>query len=162
MIDMRPTEVEKRLQLGHWEIDTVISGKDSHCIVTLVERKSRYTLIGKLRARTTEELNRKVIQLIEREMIHVRTITADNGTEFHQYEKIERVTGTQFYFCTPYHSWQRGTNENTNGLIRQYFPKRKSMAHITQRDCDRVAKKLNTRPRRVLGVRTPEECFAAA
>ncbi len=161
-ISERPAGAENRSRFGHFEIDTVLGGPDSHCIVTLVERKSRYTIIGKLRARTTAELNRKVVQLIKREMRLVRTITADNGTEFHQFQKIEDTTGTVFYFCTPHHSWERGTNENTNGLIRQYFPKGKSMAHITQRDCDRVAKKLNTRPRKVLGVRTPEECYAAA
>ena len=161
-ISERPAGAANRSRFGHWEIDTVIGSTDSHCIVTLVERKSRYTIIGKLRARTTAELNRKVIQLIEREMLYVRTITADNGTEFHQFEKVENATGTRFYFCTPYHSWERGTNENTNGLIRQYFPKGKTMAKVTQRDCDKVAKKLNTRPRKILGVRTPEECYAAA
>lgn len=161
-ISQRPPGAENRSRLGHWEIDTVIGANDGHCIVTLVERKSRYTIIGKLRARTTAELNRKVIELIKRDMHHVRTITSDNGTEFHQFTKIEDKTGTKFYFCTPYHSWQRGTNENTNGLIRQYFPKRKSMADVTQRDCDRVARKLNTRPRKVLDLKTPEECYAAA
>jgi IS30 family transposase len=161
-ISERPAGAENRSRFGHWEIDTVIGANDGHCIVTLVERKSRYTLIGKLRARTTKELNQKVIKLIQREMTLVRTITSDNGTEFHQFKKVERKTGALFYFCTPYHSWERGTNENTNGLIRQYFPKGESMADITQRDCDRVAKKLNTRPRRILGVRTPEKCHAAA
>jgi transposase, IS30 family len=161
-ITERGAGADNRSRFGHWEIDTVIGANDGHCIVTLVERKSRYTIIGKLRARTTSELNRKVIQLIEREMLYVRTITADNGTEFHQFQKIENKTSTRFYFCTPYHSWERGTNENTNGLIRQYFPKGKSMAKVTQRDCDKVAKKLNTRPRKVLGVKTPEEYLAAA
>lgn len=161
-ISERPSGANNRSRFGHWEIDTVIGANDGHCIVTLVERKSRYTIIGKLRARSTAELNRRLVQLIEREMLFVRTITADNGTEFHQFKKVEDATGTRFYFCTPHHSWERGTNENTNGLIRQYLPKGKSMAHITQRDCDRIAKKLNTRPRKILGVRTPEECLAAA
>ena len=158
----RPLGADNRSRLGHWEIDTVMGSHDGHCIVTLVERKTRYSLIGKLRARTTAELNGKVIKLIEREMRLVRTITADNGTEFHQFRKIESATHALFYFCAPYHSWERGTNENTNGLIRQYLPKGKTMAKVTQRDCDRIAKKLNTRPRRVLGVKTPEECYAAA
>ena len=160
-ITERPPGAENRSRIGHWEIDTVIGSHDGHCIVTLVERKTRYTLIGKLRARTTAELNRKVIQLIKREMRLVRTVTADNGTEFHQFQKIENATDARFYFCTPYHSWERGTNENTNGLIRQYLPKGKTMADVTQRDCDKIAKKLNTRPRRVLGAKTPEECYAA-
>ena len=88
-----------------------------------------------------------------------RTVTADNGTEFHGYKTIEAATGSRFYFAAPYHSWERGTSENTNGLIRQYLPKRQSMAHITQRHCSRIAHKLNTRPRKRLGYRTPEECY---
>lgn len=91
-----------------------------------------------------------------------RSITADNGTEFHSYKAIEAATGVEFYFATPHHSWERGTNENTNGLIRQYLPKRTSQAHVTQADCDRVAAKLNSRPRKRLGYKTPEECYAAA
>lgn len=161
-ISERPAGAQNRSRVGHWEIDTVMGGHDGHCIVTLVERKTRYVIIGKLRARTTDELNRKLVSLIEQHMYRVRTITADNGTEFHQFKKVEDTTGARFYFCTPHHSWERGTNENTNGLIRQYLPKGKSMADVTQRDCDKIAKKLNTRPRRILGVRTPEECYAAA
>ena len=161
-ISERPPGAENRSRFGHWEIDTVVGANDGHCIVTLVERKSRYTLIGKLRARTTDELNRKLIQLIQKRMKLMRTITADNGTEFHQFRNVEKKTGVKFYFCTPHHSWERGTNENTNGLIRQYFPKRESMKHVTQRDCDFVANRLNTRPRKVLGGKTPEEYLAAA
>ena len=161
-ISERPPGAENRSRFGHWEIDTVIGANDGHCIVTLVERKSRYTLIGKLSARNTDELNRKLIALIKTKMRLVKTITADNGTEFHQFRYVENKTGVRFFFCTPHHSWERGTNENTNGLIRQYFPKGNSMAGISQRDCDIVARKLNSRPRRVLGGKTPEECLAAA
>jgi len=87
------------------------------------------------------------------------TITADNGTEFHQFKVIEKATGTRFYFANPYHSWERGTNENTNGLIRQYLRKGTSMASLTQAKCNAIAKKLNTRPRKRLGFKTPEELF---
>ncbi|MCE5204120.1 MAG: IS30 family transposase, partial [Actinomycetia bacterium] len=87
---------------------------------------------------------------------------ADNGTEFHSYAEVERATGALFYFATLHHSWERGTNENTNGLIRQYLPKRTSMAHVTGADLDAIAHKLNTRPRKRLGFRTPEECYAEA
>lgn len=90
----------------------------------------------------------------------MRTITADNGTEFHDYPATERATGTWFYFATPHHPWERGTNENTNGLLRQYVPKRRSMAQLTQADCNLIAAKLNRRPRKRLGHRTPEECYA--
>ena len=86
-----------------------------------------------------------------------KTITADNGTEFHSYKKIEQATRLKFYFATPHHAWERGTNENTNGLIRQYLPKRQSMARITQWDCNRIARKLNTRPRKRYDFVTPEE-----
>lgn len=159
-ISERSPGAENRSRIGHWEIDTVIGANDKHCIVTMVERKSGYTVIGKLKARTTAELNRRVIKLIRKQSRKVRSITADNGTEFHAYDQIEQVTDAIFYFATPYHSWERATNENTNGLIRQYLPKRISMAHVSQRDCETIANKLNTRPRKRLGYRTPEECYA--
>lgn len=159
-ISERPAGAENCSRIGHWEIDTVIGSHDHHCIVTMVERKSKYTLIGKLKARTTAELNRRVIKLIHREVRKVKTITADNGTEFHRYESIEEKTGTLFYFATPYHSWERGLNENTNGLIRQYLPKGKSMTDLDQRECDNIARKLNRRPRKLLNFKTPEQCYA--
>ena len=159
-ITERPIGAENRSRIGHWEIDTVIGSRDKHCIVTLVERKTKYTIIGKLKRRTTELTNKRIIQLIQREKRKFLTITSDNGTEFHQYKVVEKKTGVPFYFCTPYHSWERGLNENTNGLIRQYLPKRESMAHITQRDCDAIARKLNKRPRELLNFKTPEECYA--
>lgn len=98
-------------------------------------------------------------KLIRRHDGRFRTITSDNGTEFHDYAKVEKATDVLFYFATPYHSWERGTNENLNGLLRQYLPKRKSQAHLTQRACDALASRLNQRPRKRLGYRTPEECF---
>lgn len=158
-ISERPAGAHNRSRVGHWEMDTVIGSSDQHCVLTLVERKTGYVLIGKLRSRSVEEVNCEAIRLIGSTGRPVRTITADNGTEFHGYEVIEEATGVTVYFATPHHSWERGTNENTNGLIRQYVPKRKSMAQLTQRDCDRIARQLNTRPRKRLGYRTPEECY---
>ncbi len=158
-ISERPEVIENRERIGDWEIDTVMGSGDKHCIVTLVERKSGYTLIGKLKNRTVDELNwvaRKMIRAHQEQML---TITADNGTEFHGYSDLEWDTGVTFYFATPYHSWERGTNENTNGLIRQYLPKRKSMAKITQKDCHRIEHKLNTRPRKRHGFKTPWYMF---
>ena len=105
-----------------------MGGRGNHCIVTLVERKTGYVLIGKLRNRTKQETNARVIALIRKHKLRFSTITVDNGTEFHDYPVIEKQTGVKFYFAYPYHSWQRGSNENMNGLIRQYFPKRASMA----------------------------------
>jgi len=90
----------------------------------------------------------------------VHTITSDNGTECHGYAALEAATQATFYFATPHHAWERGTNENTNGLVRHYAPKRHSMAHLTQQACDAIARRLNQRPRKRLGYRTPEECHA--
>ena len=154
----RPNIVETRDRIGDWEIDTVHGdGKDS--VITLVERRTGFTLIGKVRALTVEEVTRVTIELIRRHPGRFLTITSDNGTEFHGYEKIERETGVRFYFATPHHSWERGTNENTNGLLRQYLPKRTSMANLDQADCDEVAYKLNQRPRKRLGFNTPNQVF---
>jgi IS30 family transposase len=159
-IDERPADVETRSTLGHWEIDTVMGdGPGQHCVVSLVERRSGYLLLGKLRCRTTAELNRRVVQLMQREGLAFKTITADNGTEFHGHAEIERRTGVRFYFARPYHSWERGTNENTNGLLRQYLPKGQSMATLTQQQCNAIAQHLNTRPRKRHDYRTPEECI---
>jgi IS30 family transposase len=157
-ITARPAVVETRTQLGHWEADTVV-GLGRPCILSLVERKTGFVVIGQLRARTTAAVNRRATELIRAQRHRVRTITADNGTEFHDYPAIERATGTRFYFATPHHAWERGTNENTNGLIRQYLPKRRSMAALTQQNCDRIAAQLNGRPRKRLGYQTPEECY---
>lgn len=158
-ISERPAHIEKRGSVGHWEIDTVVGKGAPDCVTTLVERKTGYALIGKLADRSMLGTSQRTKTLIRRAPDQFKTITADNGTEFHDYESIERATGVEFYFATPYHSWERGSNENFNGLLRQYLPKRTSQAGITQRDCDRIAKKLNTRPRKRLGYRTPEECF---
>ncbi len=116
-------------------------------------------MIGKLADRSMCAMSRRLKMLIRRRPDRFKTMTSDNGTEFHNYAAVEDATGVRFYFATPYHSWERGSNENFNGLLRQYLPKRTSQAHITQADCDRITKKLNARPRRRLGYRTPEECF---
>lgn len=162
MIATRPAAVETRRQLGHWEIDTVIGqslGESSDCILTLVERKSGYVLIGKLRARTVEQASKATLGLMRRHPEKFRTITADNGTEFHGYAQIEAASRVRFYFATPHHSWERGTNENTNGLIRQYLPKGQSMTNLTQSQCDAIANHLNERPRKRHAYKTPNECF---
>lgn len=157
MIDERPAHIENRYEHGHWEGDTVMgSSAGLDCVMTLVERSSGYTLIGKLRNRTKEELNRRMIGLIREMPWAFKSITVDNGTEFHGYRDIEEATGVTFYFAHPYHAWERGTNENTNGLIRQYLPKRKSMAYVTQQRCNEIADKLNRRPRKRHAYKTPE------
>ena len=158
MISERPPEVEARGSVGHWEAGTVMGAGSRDCVLTLVERRTGLLLIGKLADRTADPLSRPAVSLI-RSAGRVETVTADNGTEFHDYQRVERLTSATFFFARPYHSWERGSNENANGLIRQYLPKGVSMAGLTQQQCNAIARKLNTRPRKRLGFRTPLECY---
>jgi IS30 family transposase len=159
MIQERPLEIESRISIGHWEGDTVIGKDRHHCIVTLVERRTGFVIIKKIKSRTVEEVNKACIAAINEHEHNFKTITFDNGTEFHGYKKLEEKYSVTCYFANPYHSWERGTNENTNGLIRQYIPKKSCMKSISQADCDRIAFKLNTRPRKRLGFKTPYEVY---
>ena len=160
-ISERPPEVEGRLVPGHWEIDTIMGNDHGrHSALTVVERTTGYLQMGKLVRHCSADAAERTVEIIERQPGRFKTITSDNGTEFHGYKTVEEATGVPFYFATPHHSWERGTNENTNGLIRQYLPKRTSMAHINQTGLDAIATKLNARPRKRLGFRTPEECYA--
>ena len=159
MISERPPEVEARDRVGHWEADTVAGAVSKDCVVTLVERKTGLVLIGKLADRTAESLSRRVVSLMSSSGARFETVTADNGTEFHDYKRIEGRTGAVFYFARPYHSWERGSNENANGLLRQYLPKGVSMEGLSQKQCNAISRRLNTRPRKRLGFRTPLECF---
>jgi transposase, IS30 family len=152
-ISERPAAVELRRQIGHWEGDTVMGSDLRHCLLTLVERVTGYLIIKKQAAAALKQAIRELKG-------RVRTITLDNGTEFHDYEKVEQAHAVKFYFATPYHSWERGTNENTNGLIRQYLPKGMCLRNTSQADCDVIATELNNRPRQRLGFRTPSEMFA--
>jgi transposase, IS30 family len=160
LISQRPMAVEQRREIGHWEMDTVIGTGDNHCILSLAERVLGLVLIGKLTRRNVAALNARLIELVQAHPDLFKTITADNGSEFHGFEEVERLTGVPIYFATPYHSWERGTNENTNGLIRQYLPKRTSMKHLTQADCNAIACALNNRPRKRLGFHTPLESLS--
>ena len=160
-ISERPDVIETRTTEGHWEGDTVVGVGSKHCVATLVERKTGYTLIGKLRDRKATTTTARLNFLIRRERGPIESITVDNGTEFHDYAAVEKATQTTFYFATPYHSWERGTNENFNGLLREYLPKGTDLEPLTQKDCDLLAKILNDRPRKRLGFRTPKECFHA-
>jgi len=152
---------ERRSRLGDWEIDTV-HGRGKPCVVTAVERKSGLIRIGPLPGATVEHTNARLIHLLSFESHRVHTLTSDNGVEFHGYKHLERALGATFYFATPHHAWERGTNENTNGLLRQYLPKGTHLAHLTQRLCDDIAGKLNHRPRRRLGFLTPHEVYSGS
>ena len=157
LIDDRPLSAKNRSRKGHYEVDTVMGRGSKHCIMTMVDRKTGYLIIRKLRRRTTAEVNAELQKIFEGGKHTFRTITADNGTEFHQYDQIEQKTGVLFYFARPYHSWERGSIENANGLIRQYLPKTQAMTHLTQAECDTIATELNERPRKRYGYRTPME-----
>ncbi len=153
-LDQRPRSANERSRKGHWEVDLVHGAKDRDCILTLVDRRTRFVVIHKLKDKSMKDVSNAIIGLVRKHRI--RTITADNGSEFHDYARIEKLTGVKFYFAAPYHSWERGTSENTNGLIRQYLPKKASMKGITQRACNKIAGKLNSRPRKILGLNSPE------
>jgi IS30 family transposase len=158
-ISERPAAVEGRKQPGHWEGDTVMGSDMRHCVLTLVERKSGYVIIKKLRARSKEQATRAAMRAIQAHERKFKTITFDNGTEFHDYKKLEERFKLKCYFATPYHSWERGSNENTNGLIRQYLPKGTCMSAVTQARCDHIANDLNTRPRKRHGYSTPADLY---
>jgi transposase, IS30 family len=159
-IDERPVQVQQRLEFGHWEGDTVMGRDGRHCILTLVERKTLKVRIRKLPARRAEQVNK----VLHRELgpngdLVIKSVTLDNGTEFHGYAELEQSHGTTFYFARPYHSWQRGTNENTNGLIRQYLPKGTCFKDLTDKHCKQIEEALNNRPRKKLGFATPDEAY---
>jgi IS30 family transposase len=158
-ISERARIIERRGRLGDWEIDTMMGTGSSDCLLTFVERRSGFTLIRKLRARTMAEATAGATSVIRRMRHRFRTITFDNGTEFHDYEQLERRFGVICYFATPYHSWERGSNENANGLIRQYLPKGLCLRHVTQDHCDEIADALNARPRKRHAFRTPSALF---
>ena len=158
-ITERPHYVEQRSQLGDWEGDTVYGADRHHSIVTLVERKTGYAIIKKISARTIAEVNRVVLDAIHAHPLRFHSITFDNGFEFMGYREIERRSNAKCYFANPYHSWERGINENLNGLIRQYLPKGSCMKQVSQADCDWIAGELNCRPRKRHGFRTPKELF---
>jgi IS30 family transposase len=158
-IEQRPAVVEERSRIGDWEADTVIGKNHKQAIVSLVERKSGFALIHKVERRTADAVSRAMTKLLKPYQRHVHTITSDNGKEFAGHEKVARALRADFYFAHPYASWERGTNENTNGLIRQYFPKGMDFTTITQQEISHVMKRLNNRPRKRLGYLTPAQVF---
>lgn len=156
----RPEDVELRLYVGDWEGDTVHGAHHEGYLATLVERVSGYTLARKLEFNTAEAFREAVQMMFAAIPVRLRrTLTLDNGSEMNEFEALEENTGTTVYFAQPYHSWERGTNENTNGLLRQYFPKRQSMRDVTQTEVDRAVRRLNNRPRKRLAYRSPFTVF---
>lgn len=159
-IDTRPKVVEKRTRLGDWEGDTVVGSEKTVHILTHAERKSRYLLADKVDGATAEHVRQITTKHFQKLPKYKRqTITYDNGVQFSQHEALERDLNISVYFAYPYHSWERGTNENTNGLLREFFPKKSAFKNISKQKLDRVVKLLNNRPRKCLSYRTPEEVF---
>ena len=160
-IDQRPAIVAERIRIGDWEADTIVGAGQKGAILSLVDRVSRYTLLHKLQAARAGPTSRAIITKLRPHSARVHTITADNGKEFALHAHVARRLAADFYFAKPYHAWERGLNENTNGLVRQYFPKGTSFASVTAAAVLRVQHKLNSRPRKVLGYKTPNEVFFA-
>jgi IS30 family transposase len=159
MIDQRPAIVAERSRLGDWEVDTVIGGPGGKVLVTIVERKSRYTLIALVPNKKSAPVTEGMLLELEPHKAKVLTLTYDNGKEFSEHEKIAEQLEAKGYFAHPYHAWERGLNENTNGLIRQYFPKGSDFSKLTQQEVKRVELLLNTRPRKCLAYQTPHDIF---
>lgn len=158
-IDERPAVVEERSRIGDWEADTIISQGKQQAIVTLTERKSRLTLLKKVNDRTAETVAQAMIDLLKPFTAQTLTITCDNGKEFTDHRVVTKALQAEVYFAHPQSAWERGSNENANGLIRQYFPKGTNFSDLTDADISRVEMRLNHRPRKCLGFSSPYMVF---
>ena len=162
MIDARPAEVETRTTVGHWEGDLINGAHLTGNLTTLVERCTRFTLIDRTDSKEAQEVTAAVCESFGQLPAAARlSLTLDNGKEFARHEEIAEGTGMDVFFATPYHSWERGTNENVNGLIRRLHPKKSSFASIGEAELKRIDTYLNDRPRKCLGWKTPREVLAA-
>jgi IS30 family transposase len=158
-IDKRPAIVEAKERIGDWEADTIIGKGHKQALVSVTERKSRFALIYKVEQKTSDQVTKAVNKLLRPIKQSVHTVTSDNGKEFAGHEVLSNKLEADFYFAHPYASFERGLNENTNGLIRQYFPKNRDFTTITNEEILRTIKKLNNRPRKCLGFKTPNQVF---
>ena len=154
-ISERPPAAEERVEPGHWEGDTVAGKAGGACLLTLVDRKDGFLVGGKCRRKTAKCVCGKMPRALEGQPLG--SVTLDRGKEFADHAQVTADIGVQFYFALPHHPWQRGTNENTNGLLREYFPKGESLARVSEERVQEVYDKLNRRPRKRLGYRTPYE-----
>jgi IS30 family transposase len=159
-IKKRSPIVERKSRIGDWESDTIVGAKHKGAILTLVDRKSKYTIMEKLKSKTAEEVYIAIVKRLSKLPHRVRSITFDNGKEFSAHERIAKKLKTKCYFAVPYHSWERGLNEHTNGLIREEIPKSTNLLLVPVSKVRRVEKKLNNRPRKVLKYSTPKEIFS--
>lgn len=160
-IDERPTIVNEKIRIGDWEADTVIGKGHKGVLVTLADRVSKKTLIAHVPSKHAGVVTNAIIQLLESEKANLHTITFDNGKEFAYHAQIKEALNTDTYFAHPYHSWERGLNENHNGLIRQYLPKGMPLDKVTAVNISWIQDRLNNRPRKLLGYKTPNEVYEA-
>jgi IS30 family transposase len=159
-IEDRPKFIEKRIQVGHWERDSLVNRTSKSCLDVKVERKSRYLALDKLERKTAEAVRIIVIARLKGFPEHLRrSLTYDNGTEHTEHELINKALGTKSYFCHPYSSWERGTNENMNGLIRRFLPKKTDFSKVSMNRIKQIELLLNNRPRKCLNYKTPAEVF---
>jgi IS30 family transposase len=158
-IDQRPAIVAAKSRIGDWEADTIIGAKHEGAVMSHVERKSKYTKLAKLPAKTANAVVTASQRVLAPLAHRVETITYDNGKEFAAHAAIANSLGALCFFAKPYHAWQRGLNEHTNGLVRQYFQKGSNLSILSHADVQRVEDKLNSRPRKILGYKTPHEVF---
>lgn len=158
-IEKRPEVVNEKTRIGDWELDTMIGSHHKGVLVTIVERSTLFTLIGKCKGKTSEAVTSKILSLLGPYIHKVKTLTMDNGKEFAGHEILSKKLKASAFFAHPYCSWERGCNENTNGLIRQFFPKGQSLKNISQCSIDRTMNLLNYRPRKKLGYKMPIELF---
>ncbi len=154
-IDDRPKVVDDKSRIGDWEIDTVIGKGHSGALVTIVERVTKLTASSRINSKSAADVTQATIALLKPFKDVVHTITADNGKEFSYHEKISKALSADVYFAHPYSSWERGLNENTNGLLRQYFPKNTDFKKVEQKEVRRALQRLNSRPRKDLDFKTP-------
>lgn len=158
-IEERPAIVAHRKRLGDWEVDTVFGKDHKQALVTLTERKSRFTLLGKVSQRTAQAVQDQICRLLLPVQDKVHTLTSDHGKEFAYHEQIAQLLQLKYFFAHPYAAWERGTNENTNGLLRQYFPKKCDLHLVSHKDMNHAMSRLNFRPRKSLRFKTPFEVF---
>ena len=158
-IDQRPAIVGEKSRVGDWELDTIISRKHPSVLISMVERRSRFTLIAKAQSKHSARVAHSIRNMLRLHKDKVLSITSDNGREFSMHQRLKKWLDTDYYFCHPYSSWERGLNENTNGLIRHYAPKGSSFEHIGRDRLKQIMSNLNTRPRKVLGYLTPQEVY---
>jgi len=161
MIDKRPKIVERKTRIGDWEIDTVIGANHKGVLVTIVDRASKFTLIKKVESKHADVVTEAIIDMLSPVKALTHTITSDNGKEFSYHEQVAKALDTKFYFANPYHSWERGLNEHTNGLIRQYLPKKSEFTHVKRKNIRFIQDRLNNRPRKSLNYKTPAQVFYA-